>query len=92
MAPLVGEVDNVLLLAVQPGFYGSKFIPEVGQLRAIQPNMEIGLDGGIKESNIRQVARSGVDVMYVGSAIFLQPDPLESFRRLHSLIDEMQEL
>ena len=87
--PLTGEVDSVLFLAVNPGFYGNKFIPEVMakviELRQSCPELEIGIDGGIKESNIRQVAKSGVDVIYVGSAIFLQPQPGESYRQLLAL-------
>lgn len=87
--PLVNEVDSVLLLTVNPGFYGSKFIPEVMdkvvELRTAYPDVEIGVDGGIKESNITQIARTGVDVIYVGSAIFLQPQPGESFHRLQAL-------
>ena len=87
--PLASQVDSVLLLTVHPGFYGSQFIPEalekVVELRSAQPEIEIGVDGGIKESNIAQVARVGVDVIYVGSAIFLQPQPGESFRHLQAL-------
>ena len=87
--PLVSEVDSILLLTVHPGFYGNQFIPEalekVTELRRTRPKIEIGVDGGIKESNIEQVAQTGVDVIYVGSAIFLQPQPGESFRRLQSL-------
>ena len=90
--PLVNEVDSVLLLTVNPGFYGSKFIPEVmdkvAELRSARPDLEIGVDGGIKENNITQVARAGVDVIYVGSAIFLHPQPGESFRHLLALAQE----
>ncbi len=90
--PLVDEVDSVLLLTVNPGFYGSKFIPEVmdkvAELRSARPDLEIGVDGGIKENNITQVARAGVDVIYVGSAIFLHPQPGESFRHLLALAQE----
>lgn len=90
--PLVAEVDSVLFLTVNPGFYGSQFIPEVldkvAELRRRQPVVEIGVDGGIKESNIVQVARAGADTIYVGSAIFLQPQPGESFRRLSTLAQE----
>jgi len=90
--PLVGEVDSVLLLTVNPGFYGSQFIPEVldkvAELRHAVPVVEIGVDGGMKESNVGQVARFGVDVIYVGSAIFLQPEPGASFRRLQALVRE----
>ena len=90
--PLASEVDSVLFLSVHPGFYGSKFIPEVldklVEFRSAQPGVAIGIDGGIKESNITQVAQSGVDVIYVGSAISLQSHPGESFRRLLALAEE----
>lgn len=90
--PLVSGVDSVLFLAVHPGFYGSQFIPEVldkiVEFRRAQPDVEIGVDGGIKEGNIAQVARARPDVIYVGSAIFLQPQPGESFRHLQSLAQE----
>lgn len=86
---LASEVDSVLFLSVHPGFYGSKFMPEVLdkiiEFRSAQPGVEIGIDGGIKESNIAQVAQAGADIIYVGSAIFLQPQPGESFRRLQAL-------
>lgn len=92
LPPLASKVDSVLFLSVHPGFYGSKFIPEVldkiAEFRRLQHDMEIGIDGGVSEKNIVQVARSGVDVIYVGSAIFLQPQPAESFRRLNSLAQE----
>lgn len=91
ITPLVNEVDSVLFLSVNPGFYGSKFIPEVldkiVEFRSAQPNLEIGIDGGIKENNIAQIAQSGVDIIYVGSAIYLQPQPGESFRRLQTLAE-----
>jgi ribulose-phosphate 3-epimerase len=86
----LNKVDSILLLTVTPGFYGSKFIPEVmdkvAELRNIQPGIEIGVDGGVKESNIKEIARAGVDYICVGSAVFLQPDPAESYRRLQSLV------
>jgi ribulose-phosphate 3-epimerase len=90
--PLIAEVDSVLLLTVNPGFYGSPFIPEVlekvTEIRRTQPQIEIDIDGGIKESNIARVARFGVDAICVGSAIFLQPQPGESYRRLLNLARE----
>jgi ribulose-phosphate 3-epimerase len=90
--PLASKVDSVLLLAVQPGFYGSPFLPEVmdkvSQLRGECPDLEIGIDGGIKERNIAQVARAGVDSIYVGSAIFRDSEPAASYRRLARLAEE----
>ncbi|MCX6000361.1 MAG: ribulose-phosphate 3-epimerase [Chloroflexi bacterium] len=90
--PLLAEVDSVLLLTVHPGFYGARFLPEVldkvAELRAIPPATEIGVDGGVKEENAGRIAGLGVDVLYVGSAISLQPDPAASFRRLQALAQE----
>ena len=90
--PIASKVDSVLFLTVHPGFYGSQFIPEVldkvVELRSTGLGVEISVDGGIEESNIAEVARVGVDVIYVGSAIFLQPQPAESFRRLLALARE----
>jgi ribulose-phosphate 3-epimerase len=89
---LVDEVDSVLFLTVNPGFYGSEFIPgvldKVADLRKAKPELEIGVDGGIKESNIGEVARLGVDIICVGSAIFKDPQPAESFRRLSARAEE----
>lgn len=89
---LANSVDSVLFLTVHPGFYGAKFLPEVldrvVELRARRPNLEIGVDGGIKEGNVAEVARLGVDYICVGSAVFVQPDPGQSFRRLQSLADQ----
>jgi ribulose-phosphate 3-epimerase len=91
ITPLTSEVDSVLFLSVNPGFYGSQFLPgvldKISAFRRAQPDMEIGIDGGIKEDNIAKIARSGVDVIYVGSAIFRQPQPGESYHRLKALAE-----
>jgi ribulose-phosphate 3-epimerase len=90
--PLVGQLDSVLFLAVHPGFYGAKFLPEVlvkiAELRRARPDIEIGIDGGVKENNIKLIAGSGVNDIYVGSAIFLDAQPAEAFRRLEALANE----
>ena len=87
--PLLDGLDSMLFMSVIPGFYGSKFIPEVldkvSELRS-RSDILTGIDGGINQSNINRVAGSGVDYICVGSAVFLQPQPAASFRRLESLI------
>jgi len=89
--PLLDELDSVLFLSVNPGFYGAKFIPEVldkiAAFRKAHPGMEIGIDGGVKEGNIVRIAETGVNVIYIGSAIFMQPDPADSYRRLTRLAE-----
>ncbi len=90
--PLVSRVDSVLFLSVYPGSYGKEFIPEVlakmVEFGTTCPGVEIGIDGGIKEGNIAEVAQAGADVIYVGSAIFAQEEPGNSYRHLTTLAQE----
>ena len=92
IVPCINEIDSILLLTVTPGFYGSQFIPEVmdkvAELRSIKPEIEIGVDGGVKENNIREIASAGIDYICVGSAVFMQTDPAGSYRRLQSLVQQ----
>jgi ribulose-phosphate 3-epimerase len=91
VAGLLPSLDTVLLLSVNPGFYGAKFIPEVldkvGQLRALAPELSIGIDGGIKDANILEVAACGVDDICVGSGIFRGADPAACYRHLQAIVD-----
>jgi ribulose-phosphate 3-epimerase len=84
-------LDSILLLSVNPGFYGAKFIPEVldkvGKIRALAPDLSIGIDGGIKDANILEVAASGVDDICVGSGIFMGADPAACYRHLQTIVD-----
>lgn len=89
IATLLPAVDSVLLMTVYPGYYGAPFVPDVmskvEQVRAIRADVEIGVDGGIKEGNFLAVARRGVDTLCVGSAVFASPNPDASYARLVSL-------
>lgn len=89
--PLVGEVDSVLFLSVNPGFYGSEFIPavldKITEFKKRRPEVATGLDGGVKEGNVAEIARTGVSCICVGSAIFKQPEPAASFRHLQALAE-----
>ena len=86
---LVNRLESVLFLAVHPGYYGAKFIPEVldkiASFRRLCPDISVGIDGGIKADNITEVAQSGVNEICVGSAIFGHPDPAASFNELTAL-------
>ncbi|MBE0480047.1 MAG: ribulose-phosphate 3-epimerase [Dehalococcoidia bacterium] len=90
--PYVPEVDSVLFMTVNPGAYGSEFIPEVldkvARFRQQYPDIEIGTDGGAKEESIARIARSGTNIIYVGSAIFRDPDPPRAYEHLNSLAHE----
>ncbi|MEG0250180.1 MAG: ribulose-phosphate 3-epimerase [Peptostreptococcus sp.] len=79
---VIKDIDMVLLMSVNPGFGGQKFIPEIiektKELKAMieekNPNVLIEIDGGIKASNIKEVVDAGADVLVAGSAIFGQDD------------------
>jgi ribulose-phosphate 3-epimerase len=86
VAPLVDEVEMVVLLAVNPGWGGQKFIattgPRLCQLRRMvhetQKDILIGVDGGITRDNITEVARMGADLIVTGSAVFDGKTPREN--------------
>ena len=72
------KLDMVLLMSVNPGFGGQKFIPYVlDKARAVRKMIDAGgyncrleIDGGVGPANIREVAAAGVDTFVAGSAIF----------------------
>jgi len=85
---LVDKVDTILFMSVEPGFYGSKFIPntldKIREFKKFWPDKPIGIDGGINLSNLKEVASLGVDFICVGSAIFKSKDPKKSYQELSS--------
>ncbi len=91
---IIYYVDYVLLMSVNPGFGGQKFIERskerVIKLRQLvnttNENVLIQMDGGIKEDNIAELARLGVDILVVGSGIFAYDDIKAQTRKLKSLI------
>lgn len=84
--PFLDEIDIVLVMSVNPGFYGSKFIPEVldkaRELKNIRSNLCLEMDGGIKLSNISLLKSSGIDIAAVGSEIFLSENPATTYENL----------
>jgi ribulose-phosphate 3-epimerase len=87
---LLDSIDSLLLLSVNPGFYGSEFIPDVlekaRELRRKRPDYKIAMDGGLKPDNILMAKGAGVDIACVGSAIMKAKDPKDAFIRLENLI------
>jgi len=87
-------VDFVLLMSVNPGFGGQKFIPRsLERLRrlkemvnAINPKVLIEIDGGIKEENLLEVAKAGADILVVGSGVFAYQDVQAQTRKLKNLL------
>jgi len=86
--PYLPEVDWVLVMSVEPGFGGQKFMPEaLERIRTLKKEIGqrpilIAVDGGIGPDNIRQVVEAGADVVVAGVAIFGAPDPREAVLNL----------
>jgi ribulose-phosphate 3-epimerase len=77
------DLDMVLLMTVNPGFGGQKFIPamldKIRDLRAMmeeqQVHADIQVDGGISLANINEVVKAGASCIVAGSSVFSAPDP-----------------
>jgi len=83
--------DFVLLMSVNPGFGGQKFIPTVlAKLRRLRrmiderglKNVRIEIDGGIDLTNIGEIAAAGAEIIVAGSAVFGATDPTQAVREL----------
>jgi len=76
------RLDLILVMSVNPGFGGQSFIPgALGKLRALRQRIDqsglpirLEVDGGVKASNIREIAEAGADTFVAGSAIFGESD------------------
>ena len=89
---VMDKVDMILLMSVNPGFGGQKFIPstldKLSEARSLidQSGLDIRLevDGGVGPANIAEIAAAGADTFVAGSAIFNQPD-------YKAVIDQMRQ-
>ena len=79
---ILEEVDMVMIMSVNPGFGGQKFIPgTIKKIRNLKRmirerglKIDIEIDGGVTPKNVGQVCEAGADVVVAGSAIFHTPD------------------
>lgn len=82
----------VLVMTVEPGFGGQKFMPEmmpkVEELRRRYPNLNIEVDGGLAEGTIDQAAEAGANVIVAGSAVFGAKDPAHVISVLREAVDK----
>ncbi len=90
---VIGDIDLLLIMSVNPGFGGQAFIPnslkKVREARALiercNPACELEIDGGIGRKNVAEVAAAGVDVAVAGSSVFGAADPAAEVRALRDL-------
>ncbi len=86
--PYLEEVDWVLVMCVEPGFGGQKFMPEsLDRIRSLRKEIGgrdvlVAVDGGIGPENVREVLEAGADVVVAGVAIFGAADPREAVLHL----------
>jgi ribulose-phosphate 3-epimerase len=75
---VMDKIDLILIMSVNPGFGGQKFIPEaLNKLRTVRQrinasgrNIMLEIDGGVKVDNIAEIARAGADTFVAGSAVY----------------------
>lgn len=87
---ILREFDTLLVMSVEPGFGGQKFIPEVlAKVSTVRRLVDAGeltivveIDGGINADTIDAAAEAGVDCFVAGSAVYSAEDPAEAVRRL----------
>ncbi len=88
------ELDMVLIMSVNPGFGGQKFIPNaLLKLREVRRRIDesgrevrLEIDGGVKVDNIGQIARAGADTFVAGSAIFGSKDYRQTIQAMRARI------
>jgi ribulose-phosphate 3-epimerase len=92
------KLDLVLIMSVNPGFGGQKFIPgALRKLRAAREridasgrNVRLEIDGGVKVDNIGEIARAGADMFVAGSAIFGSKDYAATIKAMRKEIGSPQ--
>jgi ribulose-phosphate 3-epimerase len=90
---IIRDVDMILIMSVNPGFGGQKFIehsiPKIEQLKALITETKslalIEVDGGVDLENAPPLLKAGADVLVAGNTIFSAPDPAETIRQLKNI-------
>ncbi|MFQ5586619.1 MAG: ribulose-phosphate 3-epimerase [Thermodesulfobacteriota bacterium] len=92
---ILEDIDLVLVMSVNPGFGGQKFIPSsLRKVREVRKRLDVGglraeleIDGGIKIMNIGEASKAGADVFVAGSAIFGSDNYSETIRSMRKEIE-----
>ena len=88
---LLDDLDMIVIMSVNPGYGGQKFIPnsldKIARLKAMLTKAgskaEIEVDGGVTVDNCKALAEVGADVLVAGSAVYKAQDITEAIRKLH---------
>jgi len=86
VAPYLAKLDGVMVMTVQPGRYGSRFLPwclgKVEALRAMDGGLIIEVDGGMNPETAAMAVEMGADIVASGSYIIASDDPKKAYARL----------
>jgi ribulose-phosphate 3-epimerase len=90
---VLGELDFILVMSVNPGWGGQSFIPSCLEkirklrdwIRAENLSIPIEVDGGIKLDNVEDIIRAGMEIVVAGSAVYDAPDPAAVIRTLKDI-------
>ncbi len=96
ISSIIQELDYVLIMSVDPGYPGQRFVEGIekkiadlkGWIEKEHFRTKIQVDGGIKEDNIKDIKQAGADYIVAGSAVFGSQDPGETVRKMVSWIRE----
>jgi ribulose-phosphate 3-epimerase len=92
---IIADLDQVLIMSVNPGFGGQKFIQNTyKKLKDIKqlsnkhnPSLLIEVDGGVDEHNAGQLIAAGANVLVAGNSVFSAANPSGAIAHLKSLVD-----
>lgn len=90
LGDVLDKVDTVLVMSVNPGFGGQKFIPratkkvrQVNELRErLRYDFRIEVDGGVENEHAAELVQAGANTLVAGTSIFHTPDPAEAVRKM----------
>lgn len=96
---IIEDLDLVVVMSVNPGFGGQKFIyqsiPRIRKLRELidvhNSSALIEVDGGVGFQNAQEILKAGADVLVAGNSVFGAADPTEAIRRLKAVGEEFQQ-
>lgn len=93
LADVLGDIDLVCMMSVNPGFGGQQFIPRtLDRIRELRNmidernlNVLIEIDGGVTVDNAAQIVQAGAHVLVAGNSIFRAQDPIKTIAQLKSI-------
>ena len=92
---VIEKLDLILVMSVNPGFGGQKFIPQAlhklaearARIKAAKRDIRLEIDGGVKVDNAAEIARAGADTFVAGSAIFGSADYAGTIKAMRAQIE-----